>query len=105
MGKCCYGFWRPRNFHLKTKMLFSKMDVNWSAAPAGEIKPCLLARWTKKCAKLSTPSAASPNDHGRVIVGAGIGSRSASAGRVLDAYFDGKYRLAFSPATSDELLE
>ncbi len=39
-----------------------------------------------------------------VIVGAAIGSKQATAGRVLDAYFDGKYRLAFSPATSDELL-
>jgi|SRR5438309_1659950 len=39
-----------------------------------------------------------------VIVGAAIGSEKATAGRILDAYFDGKYQLAFSPATSDELL-
>ena len=39
-----------------------------------------------------------------VIVGAAIGSEQATAGRTLDAYFDGKYQLAFSPATSDELL-
>jgi predicted nucleic acid-binding protein len=39
-----------------------------------------------------------------VIVGAAIGSAQATAGRILDAYFDGKYRLAFSPTTSDELL-
>jgi putative PIN family toxin of toxin-antitoxin system len=39
-----------------------------------------------------------------VIVSAAIGSKRATAGRVLDAYFDGKYRLAFSPPTSDELL-
>jgi len=39
-----------------------------------------------------------------VIVGAAIGSEKATAGRILYAYFDGKYQLAFSPATSDELL-
>jgi putative PIN family toxin of toxin-antitoxin system len=39
-----------------------------------------------------------------VIVGAAIGSKQATAGQVLDAYFDGKYRLAFSPSISDELL-
>jgi len=32
-----------------------------------------------------------------VIVGAAIGSKQAAAGRILDAYFDGKYQLAFSP--------
>jgi len=39
-----------------------------------------------------------------VIVGAAIGSKRAMAGRTLDAYFDDRYRLAFSPPTSDELL-
>ena len=40
-----------------------------------------------------------------VIVGAAIGSKKASASQVLDAYFNRKYRLAFSPQTSDELLD
>ena len=40
-----------------------------------------------------------------VILGAAIGSKRAAASRALDAYFAGKYQLAFSPATSDELLE
>jgi hypothetical protein len=37
-----------------------------------------------------------------VIVSAAIGSGHATAGRILDAYFDGKYRLVFlpPPATS-----
>jgi putative PIN family toxin of toxin-antitoxin system len=40
-----------------------------------------------------------------VILSAAIGSRRGAAARTLDAYFAGKYQLAFSPATSDELLE
>ena len=40
-----------------------------------------------------------------VILGAAIGSKRAAAARALDAYFAGKYQLAFSPAASDELLE
>jgi hypothetical protein len=30
--------------------------------------------------------------------------KQAAAGRLLDSYFAGKFRLAFSPSTSDELL-
>jgi len=40
-----------------------------------------------------------------VILSAAIGSKRGSASRVLDAYFAGKYQLAFSPGTSDELLD
>jgi putative PIN family toxin of toxin-antitoxin system len=40
-----------------------------------------------------------------VIVQAAIGSKERSAARTLDVYFDGKYQLAFSPTTSDELLD
>jgi putative PIN family toxin of toxin-antitoxin system len=40
-----------------------------------------------------------------VIVASAIGSAKSTGGRILDAYFDGKFRLAFSPATSDELLQ
>jgi len=40
-----------------------------------------------------------------VILQAVIGSSRSASARVLDAYFDGKYWLAFSPATTDELLE
>jgi predicted nucleic acid-binding protein len=40
-----------------------------------------------------------------VILSAAIGPKRAAASRALDAYFDGTYQLAFSPATSDELLD
>ena len=40
-----------------------------------------------------------------VIVGAAIGSKLAAASRALNAYFAGKYQLALSPPTSDELLQ
>jgi putative PIN family toxin of toxin-antitoxin system len=40
-----------------------------------------------------------------VILQSAIGSKHAAAARVLDAYFDCKYLLAFSPATSDKLLQ
>jgi putative PIN family toxin of toxin-antitoxin system len=40
-----------------------------------------------------------------ILVSAAIGSPRAAAARALDAYYQGRYRLIFSPATIDELLE
>ena len=39
-----------------------------------------------------------------VIVQALIGSPASASARVLDAYYDGRFRLAYSPDTLDELL-
>ncbi|HEX6985800.1 MAG TPA: putative toxin-antitoxin system toxin component, PIN family [Planctomycetaceae bacterium] len=39
-----------------------------------------------------------------VLVQALIGSPESASARVLDAYYDGRFRLAYSPDTLDELL-
>jgi predicted nucleic acid-binding protein len=39
-----------------------------------------------------------------VVVQALIGSRRSASARVLDAYYEGRFRFCYSPDTLDELL-
>jgi putative PIN family toxin of toxin-antitoxin system len=39
-----------------------------------------------------------------ILVSGAIGSARSASARLLDAYYDGRFRLVFSPATIDELL-